>query len=169
MVKKATKKSPRKATRTSHTKKTIKIDKNPEFMVQLGDPMVLRKDLLESLREVIIFMQGYEKFRAIQEDKVTLFTSLQSDLKELNNLIDGKLRKLLPKGSLTAVTQKQQLEEFKSKEKVEIEDRVEVVPFKSSTPAAPTTPREENPAPLDDIGILENQLRDIENQLQNLK
>ncbi len=30
-------------------------DKQPEFMVQVNDPMMLRKDILESLREVIIF------------------------------------------------------------------------------------------------------------------
>ena len=36
------------------------LEKEPEYMIQISDPKMLRKDLLESLREVIIFMQGYE-------------------------------------------------------------------------------------------------------------
>ncbi|MBI2151384.1 hypothetical protein HYU21_01510, partial [Candidatus Woesearchaeota archaeon] len=57
--------------------------KEPEYMVQLSDPKSLRKELLECLREVIIFMQGYEKFRKIQEEKVSTFHTLRQEVKNL--------------------------------------------------------------------------------------
>ncbi len=165
MAKKSTTKKTKTARKSRSSAK--KVEKTPNYMVQLGDPMVLRKDLLESLREVIIFMQGYEKFRAMQEDKVTLFTNLQSNLKELHNLIDVKLRKLLPKGNLTAVTGKQQLESFKSEEPEMVESKVKVVPVASQKPLPPV--EKEVAAAEDDINALESQLKDIESQLQNLK
>src|SRR3989338_4955922 len=77
-----------------------KLEKEPDYMVQIAEPKMVRKDLLESLREVIIFMQGYEKFKKVQEDKVALFTALKSDVRELNLLIEGQLKKYLPKGKL---------------------------------------------------------------------
>ena len=43
--------------------KPIAREKEPEYVVNISDPKGLRKDILETLREVIIFMQSYEKFR----------------------------------------------------------------------------------------------------------
>ena len=83
-------------------KVTVKKEIGPNFMVQVNEPKALRKDLLESLRETIIFMQGYEAFKKIQEEKVETFTLLKEDIKTLNNLVN-KLKKHLPKGKLTAI------------------------------------------------------------------
>ena len=77
--------------------------KEPQFMVQVHDTKVLRKDILESLKDVIIFMQGYEKFRKIQEEKVLRINELKASVKELHNFIDNKLRRVLPKGKLDAI------------------------------------------------------------------
>ena len=60
----------------------------------------MRRDILESLREVILFMQGYEKFRKLQEEKIAIFNQLKNDVKELNQMIDSRLRKYFPKGKL---------------------------------------------------------------------
>src|SRR3989344_4652300 len=87
----------------------------PEYMVQVPDPKMVRKDILESLREMIIFMQSYEKFRKIQNEKVSALKQLQSQVKELNSLIDVKLRGLLPKGNMHAV---KEIHVVKSKTKV---------------------------------------------------
>ncbi|MBI4151535.1 hypothetical protein HY496_01080 [Candidatus Woesearchaeota archaeon] len=140
------------------------VDKEPEYMVQLGDPKVLRKDLLESLREVIIFMQGYETFRKIQEEKVALFTILKSEVKEINALIEGKLKRYLPKGKLHLLSEKQirhqdQLEELPTEPQ-----RVEVVPIERPLRRDPT----QRTAPPSELEELEKQLRDIETQLQNI-
>ena len=82
-------------------------DKSLNLMIQLNEPKNIRKDILEALREIIIFMQGYEAFRKIQEEKITTFSQLKEDVRSLNSLIDAKLRRYLPKGKLTGVIKKQ--------------------------------------------------------------
>src|SRR3989338_9644690 len=81
-------------------------DRSLNLMVQVSDPKNVRKDLLEALREIIIFMQGYEAFRKIQEEKIAVFSQLKDDVKSLNNLVDSKLRRVLPKGKLVGMTKK---------------------------------------------------------------
>lgn len=142
-------------------------EKEPEYMVQVSDPKMLRKDVLESLREVIIFMQGYETFRKIQEEKVALFTILKSQIKEINSLADNKLKKYLPKGKLHILSEKQvqhkeQVEELVSEELPPLE----VVPVSKTTATLRESASRTPPSELDE---LEKQLREIENQLQSIK
>lgn len=122
----------------------------PEYMIQVPDPKMVRKDILESLREIIIFMQGYEKFKKIQEEKVLLFKKLQLEVKGINSLIDVKLRELLPKGNMHAV---RELPQLKPQIKVQKIDKVVPVMVK----------------PKSELDELESQLKDIEGQLQDLK
>ena len=147
--------------------KAVKKDLEPDYMVQLAEPKMLRKDLLESLREVIIFMQGYEKFRKIQEEKVTMFNSLKLDVKSLNTLINDKLRKYLPKGKLQAVLSQKKVEEQSSQNEMLNENlpsrAVEVQP----TPS-PQVSREPSRGS-GGLMELEYQLKDIERQLQSIK
>ncbi len=145
-----------KGTKVHGEKKDIN---EPEYMVQLPDPKMLRKDVLESLREVIIFMQGYEKFRKIQEEKVATFNVLKNDLKELDVLLEGKLRKYLPKGKLKILSPEEE-----KKQEVEVEEEhVEEVPV------------EEKPEPKEyvrpaegELDALEAQLKEIEKQLKGM-
>jgi len=88
-VTRTTKKPKTTRKKTSTRKKRQPISKEPEYMIQVNDPTMVRKDLLESLRETIIFMQGYETIRKIQEEKVALFTQLKLDVNELNNLVEN--------------------------------------------------------------------------------
>jgi len=139
-------------------------EKEPQYTVQVNEPGSLRKDLLESLREVIIFMQTYDNFRKIQEEKVATFTQLKTDIKELNLLIDNKLRGRLPRGNLKPISKKDEMEEMKK----EMPKPEMVVP----KPAAVSAP---NPAPLpivenphSELEELEQQLKDIENQLRRM-
>ena len=142
------------------------LEKDPEYMVQVSDPKILRKDLLESLREVIIFMQGYETFRKIQEEKVALFTVLKSQVREINSLVDGKLKKYLPKGKLRGLSEKQLQQQGLDEELLSPagQQPLEVVSIERSTPREQT--EREQPSELDE---LEKQLRDIESQLQNIR
>ena len=138
--------------------------KEPEYMVQIADAKMLRKDVLESLREVIIFMQGYEKFRSIQEEKVLAFHKLKMQTQELQTLIAGKLRKYLPKGKLKAVApkmQKMNAEEV-HKELPEMEMHEEM----SAQQTAPKLTSEARAQ--QELDELEMQLREIEGQLQGM-
>ncbi|MBS3166024.1 hypothetical protein J4444_02785 [Candidatus Woesearchaeota archaeon] len=154
------KKKPKQVHRSSSVEQRIH---EPEYMVQLNDPASMRRDILESLREVILFMQGYEKFRKLQEEKIAIFNQLKNDVKELNQMIDSRLRKYFPKGKLKAITEKEGKEE-REVEYVEVKKpKVEVV--------AVAQPRERvalAPA-ASELDELESQLKDIENQLQNIK
>jgi len=165
---------------SSSVSKSISVQKeaeqkpgDPQYMIQLSDPKMLRKDLLESLREIIIFMQGYEKFRQIQEEKVNLFTSLKSEVKELNGLIENKLRKYFPKGKLKAVTKDLEREEMEKEDKRMLSNAVEVVDAepqpKAEKVVAPVQPYQEEKDPYSEINHLESQLKDIENQLRGLQ
>ena len=134
-------------------------ERSPEYMIQISDPKMLRKDLLESLREVIIFMQGYEKFRKIQEEKVALFSSLKVSVRELTSLIDHKLRNYLPKGKLKATTE--------TDSKVMPKEPEEVLPV----PAAMEKMEPEQmeiEEPKHDLAKLESQLDDIERELRKI-
>ena len=143
-------------------------EKEPEYMIQVGDPKMLRKDLLESLREVIIFMQGYETFRKIQEEKVALFTMLKSQVKEINSMVDNKLKKYLPKGKLRGISEKQMHpEEQQEEETLQGEPRIEIVPIERVQRKVVEQPAQK--APANELDELEKQLRDIENQLQNIQ
>ncbi len=142
-----------------------KAEKEPEYMIQVSDPKMVRKDLLESLREVIIFMQGYETFRKIQEEKVTHFALLKSQVKDLNSMIDTKLRKYLPKGKLHGIVEKQAKREEQREELLSEEPRIEVVQIeRSQLKKVEAQPR----APPNELAELEKQLREIENQLKNI-
>lgn len=131
---------------------------NLKFVIQLNEPKSIRRDILEALREIIIFMQGYETFVKIQREKVDTFNKLKEDVKSLNSLVDNRLRKLLPKGKLKGLVKDVRLkaEERREREEAPVaRERVVVQP----------EPKEDSGNELDD---LEYQLADIENRLRNL-
>ncbi len=143
-------------------KKTSKLkafheEKAPEFMVQLSDPKELRKEVLETIREIIIFMQGYENFRKIQEEKVKLFSQLKSEIRAISSLVDNNLKKNLPKGKLKEVAAPKRVVE----EKEEPEEEPEV---EEKAPA----PQKVVPVPKSELEELEDQLNDIEGQLRGI-
>lgn len=142
-------------------------EKEPEYVVQIQEPRMVRKELLESLRDLIIFMQGYEQFRKLQEEKVAQFSALRNDVKELNHLLDAKLRQHFPRGKGTPAPAAQAA----PKPAPRIERQEEM---KEEKPVAPVRipVRKEVPAPTakkSDLDELEQQLQDIENQLRDVK
>ena len=141
-------------------KKRVAKEKDPNFMIQVGDPKKIRKDLLESLRDVIIFMQGNETFKKIQEEKVNTISDLREDIKEINSLLNTKLRKFLPKGKL------KNLIEEKHSESHDLEETKEEPTRKLSPQPRPIRPVASTSNNLTD---LENQLRDIETQLRTIQ
>lgn len=136
---------------------------NLNLMVQINDPKNVRKDLLEALREIIIFMQGYEAFRKIQEEKVAVFSQLRDDVKALNNLVDYKLRRVLPKGKLAGLVKRPA-----PRMELEVVEKEEMEPMPVARAQPKAAPR---PEPVqDDSGLdeLESQLRDIESRLKRM-
>jgi hypothetical protein len=168
MVKKKTtrkstkRKSPaaKPAKKTAVKRKSTKKEREPEYMVQVHEPANLRKNVLESLREIIIFMQSYEKFRQIQEEKVAIFNELKDDIKQLSTLLDHKLKRHFPKGKLSVATQRREVPRITVPENVD-EDVEETM----ETPRAVSAPVSH---PITELDELESQLRDIEGQLRKI-
>ena len=165
--KKTTKSTKRKSPAVKeivHTKsKIVKKDKEPEYMVQVHEPTNLRKNILESLREIIIFMQSYEKFRQIQEEKVNTFNDLKESIKQLTTLLDHKLKHHFPKGKLSISSVRRDIPKMAIPAKMENDDDSE----ETEVPArkAAYTPE---PHPITELDELESQLRDIEGQLRKI-
>ncbi len=128
------------------------------LMVQVNEPKNLRKDILEGLREIIIFMQGYEAFRKIQEEKIKTFAQLRDDVKALNSLIDTKLRRYLPKGKLAGMVKK-------PLPKREVSEKQEKEMPKEQPARSMPEPAKGEASELDE---LEMQLRDIEGRLKGM-
>tara|TARA_Y100000034_G_C6799713_1_gene358697 strand:+ start:468 stop:866 length:399 start_codon:yes stop_codon:yes gene_type:complete len=132
-------------------------------MVQLNQPKMVRKDVLESLRDVIIFMQGYEKFRQMQQEKVALFAQLKEDVKELQRLINTELHHHLPPGKLSAIRAADQ-------KKKDMAPAMEM--HEPAAMGVQVVPVKANVAPVrkvqNDLSALDSQLRDIEGQLKGL-
>ncbi len=158
-----TKRKKKKTTSKKHTvvKKRITKEKNPNFMVQINEPKNVRKDLLESLREVIIFMQGNETFKKIQEEKVAKITDLKEEIKEINTLLNTKLRKFLPKGKLRNLTE----EEHQENQNLEEHHEETIAPRPSFQPRSVQPVKSTG----DELTNLENQLKDIETQLRTIQ
>ncbi len=142
-------------------------EKEPEYVVQIQEPRMVRKELLESLRDLIIFMQGYEQFRKLQEEKVAQFSALRNDVKELNHLLDAKLRHHFPKGKAkplpVAQTAPKPAPRIEPEE--EMEEEKPILPVRMPV-------RKETLAPAakkSDLDELEQQLREIEDQLRDVK
>ncbi len=159
-------KSKHTAKKKSTSPKTIGAEKDPEYMVRINDPAMLRKDLLESLREIIIFMQGYEKFRQVQEEKVATFSLLKEHVRELNRLIDSKLRGYFPKGKLKAVTEEEREKELGVETKLPAK---KIVPSSAPKQVISSPALTEEASGKNELEELEAQLRDIENELKNIK
>jgi len=158
--------------RTVTKKKAGTKIKEPEYMVQIGNPENLRKDILESLREVIIYMQGYENFKKVQQEKVKIFNKLKTDSKEINSLIN-QLRQYLPRGHLKPIEIKKEIEaHIPEPQQAEVETQ-ETVPQEQPMAPVEVPPKMPTGTPASSVppsvlDELEAQLKDIENQLRGI-
>lgn len=122
--------------------RTIKNSSEEPFFIGLNDPTELRKHLLEPTREVIQFLQSYEEFQRIKEEKNQAILTLKEDLKMISSEIN-KLRRFLPKGKLKI-----------AKPSVNLKEETKPVLVKKVKPKAPN-----------DLDRLEKELGEIEDKL----
>ena len=154
--KKVVRKTSTKRTKKAVKRKTVSREKEPEYMVQVNDPKNARKNILESLREVIIFMQSYEKFNTIHEEKGATFNQLKTSITEINRLVEGQLKSHFPKGKLKALGIKP--------------EPVKKVQVEAPVPEMAEEPQLEVPVKktTSELDELEAQLKDIEGQLRSM-
>ena len=89
-------------------KKQEKIDE--QFFVGIQEPMDLRRNILESSREVIHTLQSYEKVQAIREEKLRRLRQFKTVIEELKYLV-SKLSGSLPKVQVREVSPDEKIKE----------------------------------------------------------
>jgi len=70
--------------------------KEESYFVGVSDPIEVRRNILESSKNMIHVLQKYERFKTLREKKIENITRLNQTIKEINTLI-SKLKAELPK------------------------------------------------------------------------
>jgi hypothetical protein len=155
------------------------------FYVGVRDPVDVRRSILEGAREAIHFLKRYEKLKAIRSEKTQTILTLDTEVKELRNLVT-KLRKSFPAAKLrmnfplrkpkcvvcskTYKTQKQLSAHMRHHEPKKKEKKKEVIknPVILERRKADGTPIVKDSRDLSDLEKLEHELADIEGKLDTL-
>lgn len=141
--------------------KEMKENSGGLYFVQVKRPGEVRKDILQTLRDVVEALRRFEKFKRIRHEKSLNIQKLRSLLKDSNKMF-GNLKLKLPKTSLKAVTVNEVLpkhgkpahkENGKSKEKIDKELKKDKDPKREFT----------------ELERLEAQLSAIESKLKDLE
>ncbi|PIN69929.1 hypothetical protein COV93_03590, partial [Candidatus Woesearchaeota archaeon CG11_big_fil_rev_8_21_14_0_20_43_8] len=74
--------------------------KKEDFYIRIGDPLEMRRNILESSRSIVRCMQSYQKVSALRERKTDSVLKLRSLMKE-TGLLMNKLKNILPKHKFT--------------------------------------------------------------------
>ena len=125
------------------------------FFVGVKEPLEIRRNLLESSREMVLLLQMYEKFRTVREEKKREMEKLREYVRDIA-LLASRLKRHLPKTKLRALP----LDEIKKAER-----KIEQI-----TVLAPEAKEEEKVVrkELTEIEKLEAELASIEMKLNQL-
>ena len=75
------------------------------FYIGIYDPIDVRRNILETSKEIVKSMQSYESLVKIREEKLLVYKKMKKTMKELNLLI-GKLKERLPQTHIRKVSGK---------------------------------------------------------------
>lgn len=71
------------------------------FFVQIKDPVEVRRNILEALKEIVEVLQRFEKFKQLRHEKLDKISHLRVLLRQANRML-GDLRVKLPQTNLRA-------------------------------------------------------------------
>lgn len=143
------------------------------FFVGVQDPLEVRRNLLEVSKDMVQFLQQYEKLKTVREQKNEAIKRLKEDIRELKSLVN-KLRLVLPKTKLRVKLHEEHKEPPKPVAKKVTVKKVHKKAAKKSKAKhaiaketqATLAPVKRQPAT--EIEKLESELADIENKLGKL-
>ena len=69
------------------------------FFVGIYDPLDIRRNILESSKELIKSLEAYERLEKIRESKLRYFAQMRKTMKELE-LLASKLKERMPKSNI---------------------------------------------------------------------
>ncbi len=155
-AKKAKKTAPKKAAR-KNVKRLVAPIKSEVLYMGISNPVDVRRSILECARDMVHFLQMFEKFRVIREEKKEATVILKKQIKELNTLIN-KFKAALPKTNIRTGIKKPKIEFEAPAEKHEEKAAEKAQENSSEIPDIN----------VDDIEALEAELHEIEDKLNFL-
>lgn len=81
-------------------------DQNSLFFVQLKEPADIRRDILETLKDIVIILQKLEKFKDMRQKKFESIQKLRLLMRQANKMM-GELKGKLPQTELKPVILKE--------------------------------------------------------------
>jgi hypothetical protein len=69
------------------------------FFVGIYDPLDIRRNILESSKELIKSLEAYDRLEKIRETKLKYFSHMRKTMKELE-LLSSKLKEKMPKSNI---------------------------------------------------------------------
>ena len=121
------------------------------FFVEVKEPDEVRRNVLESLKEVVESLQRFEKFKEMRADKITNINKLGNIVRDINRMVSN-LKNSLPQAKIRAM--KISKRRIPSKKKIVRVKKKDVVG--------------ETKKPVSELEKLEAELSSIENKLQSL-
>ncbi len=79
----------------------VKKEGNELFFVQVREPTEIRRNIFETLKEIVEVLQRFEKFKQIRHEKLEKINHLRVLLRQTNKML-GELRSKLPQTNLRA-------------------------------------------------------------------
>ena len=131
------------------------------FFVEVKDPGEVRRNILETLREILNVLQRFEKFRGMKQEKLEKIQNLRILVRQANNIL-RHLKSKLPQTSLRAAPVREipkQIRQVYHKKK-----KKEKVAKEVKTEKQVKMPKKE----MTEIEKLESELNAIEGKLKSL-
>ena len=126
------------------------------LFVEIREPSEVRRNILESLKNIVETLQRFEKFKHLRKEKIHSINKLSNDLKRINKMFSD-LKNAIPETKLREIKAKSILkEEEKEKPKKKKHSRRH-------------KDAEEKQRPLTEVERLESELGAIEEKLKGLQ
>ncbi|MFH0868210.1 MAG: hypothetical protein V1831_02770 [Candidatus Woesearchaeota archaeon] len=129
----------------------MKNESENNLFVEVRGPEEVRRDILESLKEIVENLQRFEKFKEIRKKKIAHINKLEKIVKEINKIVPN-LKTSLPETKIRIVNVSKPQKNKKSNS-VKTKDARE----------------EPQTKPLTELQKLESELNEIESKLGSLR
>ena len=130
-----------------------KVQDSQLFFVQIRDPVEVRRNILETLKEIVEVLQRFEKFKQMRHEKLEKINHLRVLLRQANRML-GDLRGKLPQTNLrAAIAREAPVQSVHHKKKKKSKTQEEKAPQKKE---------------LTQVEKLESELSAIESKLKSL-
>ena len=126
------------------------------LFVEIRGPSEVRRNILESLKNIVETLQRFEKFKHLRKEKIHSINKLSNDLKRMNKMLSD-LKNAVPETKLREIKIKSILKE-EEKEKP-----------KKKKHGKRHKEAEERQKPLTEVDRLESELGAIEEKLRGLQ